>query len=43
MVQGYLFNKPNPYAYIAERAKSGTGLHFETQRAGASGEKGART
>lgn len=43
MVQGYLFNKPNPYAYIAERAKSGTGLHFETRRAGASGEKGART
>lgn len=29
MVQGFLFNRPNPYEYIAERAKNGTGLPFE--------------
>lgn len=30
MVQGYLFNKPNPYEYILERARRGMGLPFET-------------
>ena len=29
MVQGYLFNKPNPYSYVLERARKGTGLPFE--------------
>lgn len=28
-VQGYLFNRPNPLEYIADRARSGTGLLFE--------------
>lgn len=29
LVQGYFFNKPNPYEYIAECAQNGTGLPFE--------------
>ena len=33
MVQGYFFNRPNPYAYIVERAKNGTGLRFEAPAA----------
>ena len=29
-IQGYLFNKPNALDYIIQRAKSGTGLTFES-------------
>lgn len=45
MVQGYLFDRPNPYSYIAQRVMNGTGLIFETPDdapAGAQG-KGATT
>ncbi|MCR5825553.1 MAG: bifunctional diguanylate cyclase/phosphodiesterase, partial [Oscillospiraceae bacterium] len=28
-IQGYLFNSPHPLSYIAQRAQTGTGLHFE--------------
>lgn len=28
-MQGFLFNKPNPFDYIVKRAQSGTGLVFE--------------
>ena len=29
LLQGFLFNRPNPFEYIAERALNGTGLKFE--------------
>lgn len=29
LLQGYLFNKPNPYPYILKRVRDGTGLAFE--------------
>lgn len=32
-IQGYLFNKPNPYSYIKERVASGNGLVFESASA----------
>ena len=32
-IQGYLFNKPNPFEYIAKRALNGTGLTFEDPEA----------
>lgn len=33
-IQGFLFNKPNPFEYILERVRTRTGLHFEDPKVG---------
>ena len=39
LMQGFYFNKPNPFDYIAERALNGTGLVFEKYSPGGGGNE----